>query len=487
MNVLRYTVLLLLLFVSAPLKSLGHDVRIPMIIDMDCALDDMRSLILLLQSGHADLLAVVASDGSASPAMGARNIARVLSEYDISGVLIGTGRELSVPAPPWRPMSDSLGWSGIEPYDSGDTIVSAVDAILNALSIRDDKVTYICLGPLTNLADALRTKPSLLGRIDAIYYSDSPPGSDEHCWNTKRDEESAHLVLRSGIPFFAVYLNDSELLRFDEDMLHDIYSIESTAGRLLTELHEDDRVLKLVKNGHFRTWDETVALLIIDPTIATLKETDAMIPLYTINDWDSDKSRDAYLDAVAAIPPRIPVIFETFPSDPAQMRNDVRPFVDSLIEKHGYEEWKAAVITNEFHRHLGMYSLIGAKMGIRAREILEASLDDLEVISYTGLEPPISCLIDGLQAATGASLGRGSINVVGDDPKPAAEFVMKGRRLRLVVKESVVKTVRETISELKNKHGGFTPLYYTALREYAIDFWVNQDRKEIFEETLVTE
>ena len=60
------------------------------------------------------------------------------------------------------------------------------------------------------------------------------------------------------------------------------------------------------------------------------------------------------------------------------------------------------VLTNEFHP-TGAYSIIGAKMGIRAREILEAPFDTLRVVSHAGDAPPSSCLNYGLQMATGAS------------------------------------------------------------------------------------
>jgi len=57
------------------------------------------------------------------------------------------------------------------------------------------------------------------------------------------------------------------------------------------------------------------------------------------------------------------VLLKEIPSDPILFREDIEPFVKKIIEKHGLEEWKAALLTNEFHRHLGIYSIIGAKMG----------------------------------------------------------------------------------------------------------------------------
>ncbi len=103
------------------------------------------------------------------------------------------------------------------------------------------------------------------------------------------------------------------------------------------------------------------------------------------------------------------VVLREYPVDPQQFSADLAPFVDQIIGKHGLEEWKAAILTHEIHRHLGVYSIIGVKMGIRAREILGSDLDELIVESFAGYEPPISCMSDGLQVSTGASLGRGTI------------------------------------------------------------------------------
>ena len=75
-----------------------------------------------------------------------------------------------------------------------------------------------------------------------------------------------------------------------------------------------------------------------------------------------------------------------YPTKPEEYRQDVRPFVKPIIARHGLEEFKATLLTNELHRHLGTYSILGAKMGLRAREILGASLDSLTVISLAGLK-----------------------------------------------------------------------------------------------------
>lgn len=60
------------------------------------------------------------------------------------------------------------------------------------------------------------------------------------------------------------------------------------------------------------------------------------------------------------------VVFSEFPKNRELFTYDVRQIMDSAIARYGPEEWKANVMTDEFHGHLGVFSIVGAKMGIKA-------------------------------------------------------------------------------------------------------------------------
>ena len=57
--------------------------------------------------------------------------------------------------------------------------------------------------------------------------------------------------------------------------------------------------------------------------------------------------------------------FNNFATHPSRLLPDVRDPAQLIQARHGLEEWKAAVLTSELHRHLGTYSIVGAKMGLR--------------------------------------------------------------------------------------------------------------------------
>ncbi len=178
---------------------------------------------------------------------------------------------------------------------------------------------------------------------------------------------------------------------------------------------------------------------------------------------------------------RKPVCLKAYPTDPAQFNEFVGPYVTEIINRHGLEEWKAVLLTNELHRHLGMWSIIGAKMGMRAREVLGAPFDELEVISLSGYKPPFSCISDGLQVSTGASLGRATITNT-HLGQPEAIFIYKGQRLRLSVKPEVKAQVGKVIKALSQKYGFQSPQYFHELDRVSVTYWLEWDRKAIFVE-----
>ena len=121
-------------------------------------------------------------------------------------------------------------------------------------------------------------------------------------------------------------------------------------------------------------------------------------------------------------------------------------------------------------------------MGIQARELLGAPFDTLNVISSGGSSPPLSCLNDGLQVSTGASLGRGAIAVVTGEATPEAVFVFRNQRLRLRLKPFWQNKIRNDIKRAVAEYGRNTPKYFAHVRRLSIQYWLDMDRNELFEE-----
>lgn len=186
--------------------------------------------------------------------------------------------------------------------------------------------------------------------------------------------------------------------------------------------------------------------------------------------------------AGAAVTTRPETVLSRTPREADWVQEDVRPYLERILAQHGEEEWKATLLTHEFHHHLGAWSILGAKMGVRARELLGASVDAVQVESHAGLTPPLSCLNDGLQVGSGATIGRGSFVIRAETAAPEAVFRSETGAVRLRVRPEVTAAIRDEIARLVTTHGEGTPAYFAAVRAAALRWWADFDRREVFVE-----
>lgn len=176
-------------------------------------------------------------------------------------------------------------------------------------------------------------------------------------------------------------------------------------------------------------------------------------------------------------------VIESFDIPVGNYTVDVQAIAAQTIEKFGAEEWKRIVLTNEIHGHLGIYSTLGAKMGVLAREIfLEKGIDDdIAVLSYAGSKPPVSCFNDGLQVSTGATMGHGLFCVSEQENKRAeADFSFGEISFKLKLRKEYEDRIRLDISEGVRLYD-HSPAYWQYVRTLAIRYWSEWDRKVIFE------
>lgn len=169
------------------------------------------------------------------------------------------------------------------------------------------------------------------------------------------------------------------------------------------------------------------------------------------------------------------------PVDPELYSADVQPIVSQTIARFGMEEWRAAVLTHELHGHLGIYSIIGVKMGLAALGYLQVEPGEVFIRSYAGINPPVSCLNDGLQVSTGATYGHGLIGSEWTSlPLPRADFKVGERMIHICLKPDVEVMIKEEIRQTYEKYA-HTPPYWAHIRKLAITYWAELDKKEIFD------
>ncbi len=174
-------------------------------------------------------------------------------------------------------------------------------------------------------------------------------------------------------------------------------------------------------------------------------------------------------------------VFLDFPMDPGLYKPAYAAMMEETISQYGYIEWKAITMTNEIHGHTGIYSIIGAKMGIRAMDYFNVGINNLKVNTYAGNKPPISCFNDGIQISTGATIGQGLITISDSVSSiPSAIFEFNNQKVHISVKPEIAEKMQDEIKYGVKNYGLLTDRYWLYIEDLAMDYWADFDRNDIF-------
>ena len=478
----KVAIFLLVVFFTSNVSSqpLPSKFRHTVIISTDCAIDDMRAISLLLDRPEITIKAILLSDGSLTPSEGAEKISALLHEFKHDSIPVACGEVLKGVNPPWRQFNRQISWGivTVRPV----TGLTAVDCLSEKLSNADEKIILICLGPLTNVAQLIKKDANLLSKIERIiWYNESVKPLQG--FNYECDKVSTDIVFKSNVRIDVILNLNSDNAMFDLSMYNDCRQSQTLLAKILYNVHSQNVVLEKLKQNHFRLCDELVVIYLTNPELFGINiMTDKLNVRYN-KDYNIQGVKEAISDMINGIfVSEHNVVFNRFPVQREMFNYDVRPIIDSATARYGYEEWKANVMTDEFHGHLGVFSIVGAKMGIRAREIFGVGPDMLEVLTYAGTKPPYSCLNDGIQVSTGATLGMGTIHLASNSiTQPSAVFTYKGRSIRISLKKEYLEKVDSDINEGIIKFGLMDDGYWKLIRHNALKYWLEWDRNKIFD------
>jgi pyrimidine-specific ribonucleoside hydrolase len=158
-----------------------------------------------------------------------------------------------------------------------------------------EPLTYVCLGPLTNLARVLQSDRFQYKRIAKVLYFGGSPDTNEPGWNTQRDPEAARRVFQSRLPVWAFQVPPEQLLAFDTELYESIRALPGPGARLITAIHRDRRVQALMGTRHSMVWDEMVALYLKDTRLVQGKVFNGANPAFLFQHWDKAAARALYL------------------------------------------------------------------------------------------------------------------------------------------------------------------------------------------------
>ncbi|MCU1335522.1 MAG: Inosine/uridine-preferring nucleoside hydrolase [Bryobacterales bacterium] len=210
--------------------------RIPIILDTDLgdSIDDALALAFALRSPELDVRAVTTViDDVESKTRLAWKMLGVYNRRDIS---------LAMGAP--EPLLDPTMTTASKEFEvltRNDTIPDAArrrasDVIIDTVLQSRGKITLVAIGPLTNIALALKTDPRIKNSIERIVIMGGAYLSSEAEYNIKRDRAAAEIVFHSGVPITAVGLDVTSQCKLREKDLDRLRLANDPDGNFLVRL-----------------------------------------------------------------------------------------------------------------------------------------------------------------------------------------------------------------------------------------------------------
>ena len=469
-TIITFLILLLALTLHSHPWKPAHYV----IIDTDGGIDDMRAITMLLASPDVRVLEITTSGGALSPGNAYIKIKSLLNSFYHEGIPVGADfstryslKEL--------PVALQTKWGNEEGIDI-KAAKDNMDVISGLLSAEKTKITFICLGSMKTSYNALRKVPLFSQQVKDIIWSADEAGY-LNGFNYRIDKEASAAMLRQEIPVKIIRSQNSEKGPFyNEEFIKSIGTINTAYAVKISSFFSN----QTTKNHKFSFYgtDEMAAIFLHYPDLFVNKTTGN---ISESTPADPEGIKQATLKILTGETMERNQVIKKLPLDPGFYYDDISPMVNEIIDRHGLDEWTSGVYASEMHRHLGVFEIIGVKMGIRAREYFNTGVDEFKAVSYAGSTPPLSCMNDGLQVSTGSTPGHGLLTVRNDTVlSPAVDFTYMGRRIRISLKPDIAKKISSELKEINFIHGLDSDIYWELVRKNTIKYWRELDRHEIF-------
>ncbi|MHA2139130.1 MAG: nucleoside hydrolase [Candidatus Hodarchaeales archaeon] len=253
---------------------------ISVIIDSDGAPDDVYAILYLLKHPRISVQALTLSCGVSYVEEGAQNFVRLMSYLCYDDIPVAAGKETplyvnhSFPTP-WREGSKNFYGLNLPLTEIQVSDLSASELIISLVKASTENITIVALGPLTNVALAIQSDPSISDKLELLdimggainvpgnvgYESDIPNYEAE--WNFYVDPHALDIVLHSDIPILLVPLDATNQVPITEEFI----------TKLGLEKHTPEaEIIHQYLNPELWFWDILTAVALTDREIVTIQD-----------------------------------------------------------------------------------------------------------------------------------------------------------------------------------------------------------------------
>jgi len=254
-------------------------------VDTDPGVDDAMAILMALASPELDVVGVGTIFGNAATDVTTVNALRLVEVAGRADIAVARGESSPLAADYLGPVPQVHGANGLgdAPLDAPAATLqplSAAELLYDAVAGAPGEVTILALGPLTNLAVALRDRPDITDLVDrvvvmggnALVPGNATPVAEA---NINNDPEAADAVFGASWPVTMVGLDVTHRVNLTGAAIDRITGTDSAGGRLL-------RSAVPLYRRFFETTNGIDGIYVHDPsTVAFLLDPDA----FTTRAW----------------------------------------------------------------------------------------------------------------------------------------------------------------------------------------------------------
>ncbi|MCZ2127796.1 MAG: nucleoside hydrolase [Anaerolineales bacterium] len=214
------------------------------LIDTDPGIDDALAFLLALASPEVSLEGITTVHGNVSAPQTTRNALSVLELARASQIPVYQGCDLPLVKEsllsPETHGDSGLGYANLPEPTTKAQAQHASDFLIETILSNPNEMTLLCIGPLTNVALALRKEPRIAQNVKEVFVMGGAlfhPGNTtaQAEYNTYVDPHAAHIIYHSGMPITLTPLDVTYQCIFTPDDLKRLQKIDSPITKFIAD------------------------------------------------------------------------------------------------------------------------------------------------------------------------------------------------------------------------------------------------------------
>jgi len=214
------------------------------ILDTDPGIDDSLAILLALASPEIMLEGLSVVHGNSSTEQGTINALSVLELAKASHIPVYKGCNLPLVQPsllaPETHGAQGIGYAKLSAPQTKPQLQKGSDFLVGKIMSASKEITLVCIGPLTNIAMAIRQEPRIVENVKEVFIMGGAIRHEGNTtplaeFNTYVDPHAAHIVFHSGMPIILTPLDVTYQCIFLKEDLNRLLKIDSPITKFISD------------------------------------------------------------------------------------------------------------------------------------------------------------------------------------------------------------------------------------------------------------